>query len=274
MQSITYFLTSSLTRANEATSGCQTPDAKHDRVLTDIYTCNSYTIHNVTALQHTDNAVSTSHTRARTHTHRRTQPRLWLYHIVTPCMIMLVTPKSVTPHGYATYVYATVTPYSVTPHRYATHGYATCLCHLWSCRLRQIRLRHMVTPRTVTPATPSMVTPHSYATCGYAGYATVTPNSVTPHGYATYGTPSLRHPASLTRHSTTSLTHQVTHTVTHCHSPPSPTVTHTVTPSSLHHVTPCVTPSSLLASLSLPPRHSIASLRRHSTASRLASFLT
>ena len=48
--------------------------------------------------------------------------------------------------------------------------------------LRQIRLRHIVTPR------------------GYAGYATVTPNTVTPHGYATYGTPSLaslRHPASL-----------------------------------------------------------------------------
>ena len=61
----------------------------------------------------------------RTHTHRRTQPKLRLYHIVMPCMVTPVTPKS------------------VTPHRYATYGYATCLCHLWSCRLRQIRLRHV-----------------------------------------------------------------------------------------------------------------------------------
>ena len=67
-----------------------------------------------------------------------------------------------------------VTPNTVTPLSYAT----------W---LRQIRLRHMV-----TPVMPNTVTPHSYATCGYA--------TVTPHGYATYGTPSLaslRHPASL-----------------------------------------------------------------------------
>ena len=59
----------------------------------------------------------------------------------------MVTPNTVTPHGYATVVM------SVTP--------------------------HMVTPNTVTP--------HGYATCGYAGYATVKPNTVTPHGYATCG---------------------------------------------------------------------------------------
>ena len=153
-------------------------------------------------------------THARAHTHRGTQPRLWLYHIVTPCMVMLVTPKSVTPHGYATYGYATVTPYSVTPHRYATHGYATCLCHLWSCRLRQIRLRHMVTSVTprlrqiqlryiVKPHVVTSVKPrlrqiqlrhvrlcrlrqawlrHIVTPCMVTP---VTPKSVTPHGYAT-----------------------------------------------------------------------------------------
>ena len=48
-------------------------------------------------------------------------------------------------------------------HSYAKFGYAT-----WLRRLRQTRLRHIVTPR------------------GYAGYAMVTPNSVTPRGYAGY----------------------------------------------------------------------------------------
>ena len=66
-----------------------------------------------------------------------------------------VTPDTVTPHGYATcghVGYATVTPNTVTPHGYATcgyaakHGYAAWLCHMWLRRLRQIRLRHMVTP--------------------------------------------------------------------------------------------------------------------------------
>ena len=70
--SLTYFLTYSLTRANEATSGCQTPDAKHNLAATDTRTRNSHptakhdhdltdtyiyaTItpqHNITALQHT-----------------------------------------------------------------------------------------------------------------------------------------------------------------------------------------------------------------------------
>ena len=145
--------------------------------------------------------------------------------LVTPLVTMSRQTRLrhiVTPRGYAGY--ATVTPNSVTPYSYAT--WLRWLRH----RLRQIRLRHIVTPHVVTPrlrhmvtpVTPNTVTPHSYATCGYA---TVTPNSVTPHGYATYGTPSLaslRHPASLPRHSTASL-HRVTPHVT-------PRVTPRITP--------------------------------------------
>jgi len=113
--------------------------------------------------------------------HHSVTPRHSSRHSVSLPLCQMVTPCTVT----------RVSPNSVTPHRYATYGYATCLCHLWSCWLRQIRLCHMVTPCTITPVmpsvTPNTVTPHSYATCAYAGYAMVTPNLVTPHGYATYG---------------------------------------------------------------------------------------
>ena len=152
--------------------------------------------------QNTDNAVSTSHTYTRAHTHRRTQPILRLCHIVTPCMVTLVTPRLrqirlrrlrqtrlrhiVTPRGYAGY--ATVTPNSVTPYSYAT--WLRRLRH----RLRQIRLRHIVTPHVVTPRLRQirlrhMVTPvtprlrqirlrHIVTPRGYAGYAI---------GYAKFG---------------------------------------------------------------------------------------
>jgi len=77
-------------------------------------------------------------------------------HVVTPrlCRIRLRhMVKPVTPN--------TVTPQVVTPRLRQIHG-------TWLHRLRQTRLRHIVTPRD------------------YVGYATVTPNSVTLHGYAGY----------------------------------------------------------------------------------------
>ena len=61
----------------------------------------------------------------------------------------MVTPHSFAACGYAGY--ATVTPhgYATCGHvGYAKHDYATWLCHMWLRRLRQIRLRHMVTPYT------------------------------------------------------------------------------------------------------------------------------
>jgi len=93
-----------------------------------------------------------------------------------------------------------VTP--VTPNTVTPHSYATWLRRL-RYRLRQIRLRHIVAPHVVTPrlrhmVTPNSVTSHSCATCGYA---TVTPrlrqtrlrHIVTPRGYAGYAKFRLRH---------------------------------------------------------------------------------
>ena len=65
---------------------------------------------------------------------------MWLrrlcQNLVTPRIVMSVTPYTVTPRGYA---------------GYAKFGYATWLRYAWSCRLRHTRLLHMVTlPRPIS----------------------------------------------------------------------------------------------------------------------------
>ena len=55
-----------------------------------------------------------------------------------------------------------------------THMHTDGGRHVWL-----LRLRHMVTPNSVTPVTPNTVTQHGYATYGYDGYA--------EFGYAVYG---------------------------------------------------------------------------------------
>ena len=121
-------------------------------------------------------------------------------------------------------------------------------------RLRQIRLRHMVTPHTVTSVTPP-VTPNSVTQQGYhhpmrvmvtSRHSLVTPPRHSPLHSPTSLFASLL--ASLPRHSTASLPR---------HSLVTPRVTPRVTPA--RHSTASF-PASFLASLSRhSPRHSPAS---------------
>ena len=108
------------------------------------------------------------------------------------------------------------------------HGYAICLCHVWSCQLCQIQLRHMVTLHTELRHSASLL----------ASLPRQVNHTVTH-----------RHSPALTPSPTPSATASPT---------PLPTVT-TVTHRQPHRHPPSLTPSptpSATASPAVPHRHS------------------
>jgi len=66
-------------------------------------------------------------------------------------------------------------------HTVMLHGYAICLCHVWSCQLCQIQLRHMVTLHT--ELRHSLVTPprHSSRHCRVKS---ITPSPTVTHRHS------------------------------------------------------------------------------------------
>ena len=101
---------------------------------------------------------------------------------------------------------------SVMPNSVMLHGYATCLCHVWSCQLRQIRLRHMVMLHTELRHSASLIAP--------------LPRHSTASLLASLPRVTRRHPPSATASPTVTRRHSHRHPHRH---PPSATASPTVT---------------------------------------------
>ena len=185
---------------------------------------------------------------------------MWLRRLRQTRLRNVVTPRTVMP---------------VTPNSDMLHGYATCLCHVWSCQLRQIRLRHMVTlhmelRHSVTRVTPASLPRHSTASLLRHSHSHASLIASLPrHSTASlprYSTASLLTSllAPLHRHSTASLLrHSSRHASRHSlvTPPPHHSSRHTSRHSRIKSLTPTVTHT-------LTHRHS----SRHSTASLPASL--